>query len=55
MKKCALAWMLLYASLAPAETRKIAVLGMPPEHIAELQSVSPEARFVPVEEASLLA
>src|ERR1017187_7895681 len=45
-------WML--TSLVQAETRKIVVLGMPPEHIAELQSVSPEARIVPADEASLL-
>jgi len=53
LQKLALAWMLLCASLAPAETRKIVVLGMPPEHIAELQSVSPDARIVAVDEDSL--
>ena len=55
MNKCVAAWMLLFAPLALAETRKIVVLGMPPEHIAELRSVSPEARIVPVDEGSLLS
>ncbi len=54
MRKCALAWMVLWTALAAAETRKIVVLGMPPEHIADLQSVSREARIVPVDDASLL-
>jgi D-2-hydroxyacid dehydrogenase (NADP+) len=47
------AGMLLCAPLALAETRKIVVLGMPPEHIAELQSVSPDARIVSADESSL--
>ena len=46
-------WIVLCAPLALAETRKIVVLGMPPEHIAEVQSVSPGARIVSVDEASL--
>jgi phosphoglycerate dehydrogenase-like enzyme len=47
------AWMLLCSFQALAETRKIVVLGMPPEHIADLQSVSPDARIVSADEASL--
>ena len=54
MNKYIAAWMLLCGSLALAETRKIVVVGMPPEHIAELQSVSPETRIVSTDEASLL-
>ncbi len=54
MKKNAVACLLVCASLALAETRKIVVLDMPPEHIAELQGVSPDARIVPVDENSLL-
>src|ERR1039457_5713586 len=57
MNKCIAAitaWMLICAPLALAETRKIVVLGMPPEHLAEMQSVYPEARIVPADEASLL-
>src|ERR1035438_10766680 len=54
MRKCIVLWTLACVSQAPAETRKIVVLDMPPEHIAELQSVSPDARIVPVDDASLL-
>ena len=39
MHKYIAVWMLLCASLSPAETRKIVVLGMPPEHIAELARI----------------
>jgi hypothetical protein len=45
-------WVLLCTSLAVPETRKIVVLGMPPDHIAELQNVSPDARIVSADESS---
>jgi phosphoglycerate dehydrogenase-like enzyme len=58
VKYCRYVWaaasLLLCVFLAPAETRKIVVLGMPPEQIAELQSVSPDVRIVPTEGASLV-
>jgi phosphoglycerate dehydrogenase-like enzyme len=41
-------------SLAVAESRKIAVLDMPPEQIAELRSASPDTKIVLVDKDSVL-
>ena len=54
MNRYIAATLLLCALPALAETRKIVVVGMPPEAIAELQSGSAEARIVPADETSLL-
>lgn len=53
MKNRLALWMLICAPMLLGESRKIVVLGMP-EHIAELQSVSPDAKIVSVDDNSLL-
>ncbi len=42
------------AALAAAETRKIVVLYLPPDQIAELRGVSPEALIVPADDRSVV-
>ncbi len=52
VKNCLILWTILCATLVRAETRKIIVLDMPPGQVAALKNAAPDAKIVPVDDAS---
>lgn len=54
VKKLLILWIILCCALAGAESRKIIVLDMPPNQIAGLKNVVPDAKIIPVDDTSAL-